>query len=488
VNHPQDLLHVKNHINGAWVASASGALLESIDPATQAVVGTAPSSTPQDTEQALQAAREAFDRGPWPYASGEERAAVLLKMGQALRDNQEHLALLITRENGRTLKNTRKEVLTCAKICEYFAAQARLLSGHSNLGVADGMSLVSYEPVGVCALITPWNFPLDLAVRKIAAALAAGCTMVLKPASLTPLCSLELVRVLASVPGLPPGVLNSLSGSGRAVGDTMVRSPLVNKISFTGESATGKAILKAAADGVKRVSMELGGKSPNIVFEDAPLEAALDGALWGTFHNTGQSCSAKSRLVVHASLHDRFVAELARRAERIRVGPGLADDSDIGPLASADQLEKVMGFVETGLQGGARRVTGGERLTDGPLGQGFFIRPAIFDRVAPDMDLAQHEIFGPVLSVLSFDTEDEAIALANATPFGLSSAIWTTDVRRAFRVSRRIRAGEVMVNTNGNRLPEAPFGGYGESGFGRELGSDGLRQYQEAKHTYINLI
>jgi betaine-aldehyde dehydrogenase len=488
VSSPNDLLHVKNYINGTWVDASSGARLESIDPATQALVGTAPSSTPQDAEQALQAAREAFDRGPWPFASGEERAAVLLKMGQAIRDNVEHLALLITRENGRTLKNTRREVLTCAKICEYFAAQARLLAGHSNLGIADGMSLVSYEPVGVCALITPWNFPLDLAMRKVAAALAAGCTLVLKPASLTPLCSLELVRVLSEVPGLPPGVLNSLSGSGRAVGDTMVKSPLVNKISFTGEGATGKAILRSAAETMKRVSLECGGKSPNIVFDDAPLEAALEGALWGTFHNTGQSCSAKSRLVVHASLHDRFVEELARRASAIRVGPGMEASSDIGPLASQDQLDKVLGFVDSGVQRGARRVTGGERLTDGPLGQGFFIRPAIFASVTPEMELAQHEIFGPVLSVLKFESEEEAIALANATPFGLSSAIWTNDVRRVFRISRRIRAGEVMVNTNGNRLPEAPFGGYGESGIGRELGIDGLRQYQEAKHTYINML
>ena len=481
------MIKAQNYVNGEWVGASSGKIFESIDPATQEIVGFAPNSSAKDTEQAIDAARKAFDSGPWPHFGGEERAKILLQLGDLLRSNVECLARLITLENGRPLKSTRAEVIRCARIAEYYAAEARTLTGQTNLTVPNAASIVSYEPVGVCGLIVPWNFPLDLTIRKMAPALAVGCTIVLKPSSLTPIATFEFIRLLPKIKSLPKGVVNLIIGSGRHVGETLVRSHNVDKISFTGETKTGKTILQVAADTMKRVSLECGGKSPNIVFGDAPLEAAIEGALWGTFHNTGQSCTAKSRLLVEASIHDLVVSELVELVRGIRIGPGIDEETDIGPLASQSQLDKVLHYIDAGIQEGARLIVGGKQMTGKKFDRGFFIEPTIFDHVEPSMDLAQHEIFGPVLSILTFSNEEEAIQLANSTSFGLSSAIWTMDVKRIFRVSKQLRVGEVMVNNVGVRLPEAPFGGFRQSGMGRELGSDGLREYLEAKHMYIDL-
>ena len=472
------MIPVKNYIKGEWAASSSGKSIASIDPANQEVVAEGPYSSIEDAEAAIAAARELFDHSGWPFTEGQQRATILLELARKLRASADELALLITRENGRPIHSTRGEVLRSAEIAEYYAAQARTLQGRSNLTVSNALSLVSYEPVGVCGLIVPWNFPIDLAVRKIAPALAAGCTIVLKPSLLVPATSAALMRLFDEIDALPKGVVNMVIGDGPDVGDAIVRSPQVDKISFTGATTTGKAVLRAAADTMKRVSLECGGKSPNIIFDDAPLEQAIHSALWGTFHNSGQSCSAKSRVIVHESLHDTLITELQKRVSQIRVGWGTKADTEVGPLVSQAQLDTVLSYIEIGLDEGAKRVTGGARMTGAEFERGFFIEPAVFDDVQPSMQLAQHEIFGPVLAVMSFEDEEDAIALANATSFGLSAAIWTRDISRAMRVARRVRSGEVMVNTSGMRLAEGPFGGYGQSGIGRELGDDVLLEYQ----------
>ena len=471
-----------NYIGGEWVGSANGKKLVAVDPSTGEQFGTAQASTVGDVEDAIDAARKVFDDGSWSFTPSVQRANVLTTVAQRLSENLEHLAQLITRQNGRPIKATRGEISRCIDIADYFAAQARTLSGRINQTQPNIASLIVREPVGVCALITPWNFPLDLAMRKIAPALATGCTFVLKPASPTSIVSMEFIKLFDNIDGLPSGVVNAVSGGGSALGDTLIRSTKVDKISFTGSTETAKRILATAAESMKRVSLEAGGKSPNIIFADAPREAALSNTISGAFANSGQSCTAKSRLLVQKSIQAEFVNELVKRTSQLRVGPGVNETVDLGPIASQSQLDTVMAFIEAGSEEGGQRVIGGQRLTGGEYGRGFFVEPTIFQNVTSEMQIGRHEIFGPVLSVMPFEDEEEAIALANDTYFGLSSALFTTDVKRAFRVAQRIRAGEVTVNSQKIRLAEAPFGGYNQSGIGRELGVEGLDAYQEIKH------
>lgn len=480
-------LETLNYINGEWLRSATGQTLINIDPSTGDPLGTAQASAESDIDAAIEAARRAFDNETWSFSPGAQRALVLAVVAQRLRDNREHLAQLITRQNGRPIRATRGEIARCIEIAEYYSAQARALSGRVNQSRSDIASLIIREPVGVCGLITPWNFPLDLAMRKIAPALATGCTLVLKPASLTSIVSMEFIKLFDNIEGLPAGVVNAVSGGGGKLGNAIVRSPHVDKISFTGSTDTAKTILAAAAETMKRVSLEAGGKSPLIVFGDAPIEAALDNALSGAFANSGQSCTAKSRLLVQKSLQAEFVEALARRAGQLRVGPGLREDVDMGPVASQGQLETVLSFIRSGMDDGAEKIIGGQRLESETYGRGYFVEPTIFQNVSNTMRIGREEIFGPVLSVMPFEDEDEAIALANDTPFGLSSAIFTRDVKRAFRVAQRIRAGEVTINSQKIRMSEAPFGGYKQSGLGRELGLEGLDAYQEIKHIAFDL-
>ncbi|MBS1254352.1 MAG: Betaine aldehyde dehydrogenase [Deltaproteobacteria bacterium] len=476
-----------NYIGGKWVSSASGETRDACDPSTGDRLGAAQKSTVADIEDAVSAARQAFDNESWSFAPSVQRAKVLTVISQRLQDNQEYLAQLITRQNGRPIKATRGEISRCIEITEYYTAQARTLSGRINQSDPNVASLIVREPVGVCGLITPWNFPLDLAMRKIAPALATGCTIVLKPACLTAIVSMEFIKLFDDVPGLPQGVVNAVSGTGSILGNALVQSPQVDKISFTGSTDTAKAILTTAADTMKRVSLEAGGKSPNIIFADAPMEAALSNAITGAFANSGQSCTAKSRLLVQESIQADFVTELVKRTGQLRVGLGLKEDVDLGPIASKTQLETVMSFIQAGLEEGGEKVVGGQRLMDGEYKRGFFVEPTIFQYVTNEMQLGKHEIFGPVLSVMPFTDEPEAIALANETHYGLSSAIFTNDVKRAFRVAQRLRAGEVTVNSQKIRLAEAPFGGYKQSGLGRELGVEGLEAYQEIKHIAFDL-
>jgi betaine-aldehyde dehydrogenase len=480
-------INTLNYIGGEWTRSTSGETLENIDPSTGEVVGLVQKSEVNDVMQAIDAARQAFDKGNWSFAPAVQRARVLSTIAERLQENREHLARLITLQNGRPIRTTRGEVDRCVEEAEYFAAQARTLSGRINLTRPDIASLIVKEPIGVCGLITPWNFPLDLAMRKIAPALAVGCTFVLKPAVITSIVTMEFMKVFDDIDGLPAGVVNCVTGPGSALGDALVRSPKVDKISFTGSTETAKKILVSGAETMKRVSLEAGGKSPNIVFADAPREAAVNASLWGVFASSGQSCTAKTRLLIERSVQEEFVSELTERTRQLRIGPGLEENVDIGPIASQTQLDTVMSFIEAGEGEGAEKVFGGERLTGARYESGFFVGPTIFANVTNDMSIGRDEIFGPVLSVMPFEDEDEAISLANDSLFGLSSAIFTNDIKRAFRVAQRLQAGEVVVNSHKIRIAEGPFGGYKQSGLGRELGAEGLDEYQQIKHIAFDL-
>jgi acyl-CoA reductase-like NAD-dependent aldehyde dehydrogenase len=480
-------LDVRNHIAGAWRPAAAGATFESRDPATGELVATAPASTLDDLDAAVGAARATFDDGAWPATSGRERAAILLELARLLREEKERLAQLVAREMGKPIRYVReREIEPAIDRILYYAAAARFIKGEvTSSAPSHLLNLVLKEPVGVCALITPWNDPVDLPLRKIGAALATGCTFVLKPASDAPASSMAIFELLERIPGLPAGVANGVVGSGELLGEALARDPRVDKISFTGSSEVGQRLMELGARTFKRCSLEGGGKAPVLVFPDANLEKAMDAVAVGIFLYAGQSCTAGSRLLLERSIHDRFLDGVVERGRALRVGSPLDDETQLGPMVSARQLDRVLGYVERGRAEGARLVLGGERL-DGDLARGFYMAPTVFDDVAPGMSIAREEIFGPVLSVIPFDREEEALALANDNAFGLGSAVWTSDLDRAVRVARRLRVGDVWVNTHYVRLAESPFGGVKQSGIGRELGMEGLDAYLESKRVCID--
>jgi len=481
------VIHVANYIDGGWSPAASGATLESHDPATGELVAVAPQSSADDVGRAIAAARATFDDGAWPATSGRERATILFELAHLLREESEPLSRLVATEMGKPIRYVReREIEPAIDRILFYASAARMIRGEVTASApAHLLNFILKEPVGVCGLITPWNDPVDLPLRKIGAAIATGCTFVLKPASDAPASSMAIFGLLDRIDALPRGVANGVVGAGEVVGEALASDPRVDKISFTGSSEVGRRLMELGARTFKRVSLEAGGKAPVVVFPDANLDKAMDAVAVGIFLYAGQSCTAGSRLLLERSIHDRFLEGLVERAGALRVGSPLDEATQLGPMVSRRQLDRVLGYVERGTAEGARLVLGGRQL-DGEWSSGFWMAPTIFDDVAPSMSIAREEIFGPVLSVIPFDTEHEALSLANDNEFGLGSAVWTSDLDRAIRVARRLRVGDVWVNTHYVRLAESPFGGVKQSGIGRELGMEGLDAYLESKRVCID--
>jgi betaine-aldehyde dehydrogenase len=472
-------------IDGTWT-EGSGGTAEVINPFDASVVETVDQAGPADVERAVAAARRAFDTGPWPRTPAAERGALLRRVADLLERDKEQIARTETLDTGKTLVESRIDVDDVVAVFRYYADLAGKDTGRLvDTGKANVVSRVVAEPLGVCVLITPWNYPLLQLSWKVAPALAAGNTVVIKPSEVTPLTSVMLVRLIEEA-GTPPGVVNILLGDGRSVGAPLTEHPAVDMVSFTGGLTTGQAIIRASAATVKRVAVELGGKNPNIVFSDTDFETAVDYALTAVFLHSGQVCSGGARLIVQDEMHDDLVAEIGRRAERIRLGNGLDEDSEVGPLVSAAHRAKIEDYVASAQADGARLVAGGRRPEEPELQKGFFYRPTVFADVHREMRAVREETFGPILTVERFADEEEAIALGNDTEYGLAGAVWSSDIGRAERVARALRHGTVWINDYHPYIPGAEWGGFKRSGNGRELGPTGLAEYQEHKHIWHN--
>lgn len=475
-----------NYIGHKWVETKGGSS-EARNPATGDLVSRTAKSTADDVTFAVEEARKAFDSGVWSSKKPSERAKVLRQISDLIREEVDGLALTLTLENGKPLADAKGELLNAANVLEYYASAARHIVGRVPRYGGTDVSLVVHEPVGVCGLIVPWNSPVSLLSWKLGPALASGCTVVIKPASYTSGTTMELMKLVDRLEGIPQGVINAVSGPGESVGMELVRSPRVDKVSFTGSSETGKRIMEAASVNLKKVNLELGGKSACVVFDDASPDAALQGALWSIFRSAGQSCNAGSRLLVQETVYTEFMKRYVEAASAIRVGNGLDPATEMGPLVSDAQLRRVLGYVQSGAEEGARISLGGRRLTDGEFGRGFFVQPTIFEGVERRMKVFQEEIFGPVVCVLPFRDEEDAVAIANDTSYGLAGDIWSTSLRRIMKVARGTRTGTLWVNRHLNPGPEVPFGGYKQSGLGRETGMEGLMEFLQTKHISLQL-
>ena len=472
-------------INGQWRDATK--TFDTVNPATGEVLTQIAEASAQDVDEAVAAARQAFEdrTGPWRKMSASERGRLIWKLADLLEKNIEEFAELETLDNGKPIFESRNvDMPMVIDVLRYFAGLATKIHGETINTFETAFTYTLREPVGVVGLIIPWNFPLLLASWKLGPALACGCTVVMKPAEQTPLTTLRLGE-LAIEAGMPAGVINIVTG-GPEIGKAMVRHPGIDKVAFTGSTAVGKEIMKGAAESLKRVTLELGGKSPNIVFADSDLDGAVRGAINGIFYGKGEVCNAGSRLFLESKVQDEFTEKLVARAKKLQPGDPLDPKTRLGAIVSQEQMQTVLGYIEAGKKDGARLITGGNRASvDG--GKGFFLEPTIFGGVSNDMKIAQEEIFGPVLSVLAFDDLDEVIAQANRTPYGLAAAVWTRDIKRAHTVSRQLRAGTVWINTYGLMDASLPFGGFKSSGFGRELSAHAVEHYTELKTVWLSL-
>lgn len=474
------------YIDGKYVDSASGKWFDSFNPYTGEPWAQIAQGTAEDVDRAVRVAHKAYTEGPWSQLTASQRGLLLHKLGDLVARDARKLAETEVRDNGKLIAEMEGQLNYIPQWYYYFGGLADKIQGTvPPIDKKGYFNFTRHEPLGVVAAITPWNSPLLLVAYKLAPALAAGNTVVIKPSEFTSASTLEFVKLFEEA-GFPPGVVNVVTGFGKDVGSPLVEHPLVKKITFTGSDATGRAINELAAKTFKRVSLELGGKSPNIVFADANLEDAANGAVSGIFAATGQSCIAGSRLLVQESIHDAFLEKLLAIAKTARMGNPMSMDTQIGPVTTRPQYEKVLGYIDIAKKEGAKLLLGGGPATRAECGKGWFVEPTVFADVSNKMRIAQEEVFGPVLSVIKFKDEDEALAIANDVRFGLGAGVWTSDIGRAFRMSQRIQAGTVWVNTYRAVSYMAPFGGFKDSGLGRENGIDAIREYLQVKSVWIN--
>jgi len=474
-------------LNGEWIEAGDGATREVFNPANNQLLAVVADGGERDAEAAIGHARRAFDQGPWPQMRAPERASYLFKLADLIDKNADALAELETRNNGKPLREAKYDVADAAGCFRYYAGLITKPLGQTyEVGDPAIQGMVVREPVGVCGQIIPWNYPLLMAAWKLAPGLAAGNCCILKPAEVTPLTAIELFKLIAEA-GFPPGAAQLLLGPGPTVGQALAASMQVDKIAFTGGTVTGRKIMTAATGNIKKVTLELGGKSPCIVFADADFDVALEYAMFAIFAGQGEVCSAGSRLILDKKIADKFLPRLAEASAKIVVGDGLDPMTEMGPLITPAHMEKVLGYIEAGRGEGAETICGGHRVTDGALADGNFVAPTIFVRTRPEMKIVREEIFGPVLVVQLFETEEEAVRLANDTIYGLAGGVFTSDLGKGLRVLKKLRAGVTWLNTYHPTFNEAPWGGYKQSGIGRELGTFGLDAYLETKQININL-
>jgi acyl-CoA reductase-like NAD-dependent aldehyde dehydrogenase len=472
-------------IDGEQVDALDGQTFETVNPATGVVIARVPLGGKADVDRAVEAAQRAFE-GPWSTWSAAKRGRTLAKFAELAKKNIEELAQLEREDIGKPIASARIEAFAVSLVLEYYAGAANKHMGETVPTSLPGLDFTLREPIGVVGLIIPWNFPLNMAAWKIGPALAAGNTIVLKPASYAPLSVMRLVE-LAQEAGFPPGVVNVVTGPGGTAGAALAGHPAVGKVAFTGETTTGQEVLRLAASNVKRVSLELGGKSPSICFADTDLQRFAKESQMAVFGNAGQNCHARSRVLVEQSAYDQVVELFAAQAARLVVGDPADELTQVGPLISQRHLERVTGYVEAGREEGARLVTGGTQPDDEALREGAFLLPTVFADCRPEMRIVREEIFGPVVTLMPFDDEADAIRQANATIYGLSGSVWTRDIGRALRVARAVQAGTIAINSHQTVHTEAPFGGYRMSGFGRELGMHALDEYTQIKNVFVDL-
>jgi betaine-aldehyde dehydrogenase len=474
-------------VGGETVDAADGQTFEIVNPANGEVIATAPLGGKADVDRAVQAAQKAFDEPKgWATWAAGKRGRTLAKLADLIKKNSEELAQLESRNTGKPITGARGEIIGSSLVFDYYAGAANKIYGQTIPVSKPGLDITLKEPIGVVGLIVPWNFPLLMASWKLGPALAAGNTCILKPASLSPMTALR-VGQLALEAGFPPGVINVVTGPGGSAGAAIAAHPGIGKVAFTGETTTGQEIMRLAANNVKKISLELGGKSPNIVYADADIERFAAESPYSVFDNCGQDCCARSRIFVERPVHERVVELFVEATKKVKVGDPADEATEVGTLVSFKQRDRVKDYIEIGLGEGANLVVGGTPPEDEALKDGAYLMPAVFDGVGNDMRVAREEIFGPVVSVIPFDTEAEAIRLANATPYGLSGSVWSRDIGKALRTAKGIQAGVLSVNSNSSVHTEAPYGGYKMSGIGRELGMAAIDLYTETKNIFIDL-